>query len=67
MDLFSATSSGIPSSSVSYVPKPAIYLLLREMDPSRVDIPVQQVAWDEAGAPPEGALVIDMHQLPDYR
>ena len=58
---------GLPSSCAKYVPKSMVYLLLREIAPSRMSIPVQSVAWDEVGVLPAGALEIDMRKLREYR
>ncbi|MGE5335753.1 MAG: hypothetical protein ACM3N4_13705, partial [Nitrososphaerota archaeon] len=51
---------GIVSSSVWWSQKPMVYLLLREIAPSRADIPVTVAPASGPFNPPPGSLVVDM-------
>lgn len=58
---------GFPSSAAAWVPKPAVYLLLREMNPERVDLPIEAVSPTGPFTPPSDALVIDMRKMAEAR
>lgn len=57
---------GMPSSAKPWAPTAAVYLLLREIDPSRAELPIR-LAPAGAPAPPPGAFVVDMRRLLDAR
>jgi hypothetical protein len=54
---------GFPSSAAFWVPKPAVYLLLREMQPQWAHLPIEAVSPHGPVAPPSDALVVDMRNL----
>jgi len=54
---------GFPSSAAAWVPKPAVYLLLREMKPQWADLPIEAVSPNGPFTPPSDALVIDMRKM----
>jgi hypothetical protein len=58
---------GCPSSVAAWVPKPAVYLLLREMKPEWADLPIEAVSPNGPFTPPSNALVIDMRKMSEVR
>lgn len=58
---------GVASCSESWVPGPMVYLLLRDLDPAKVNIPIIVVPPGGSIQPPPGSLVIDMRTLRRYR
>jgi hypothetical protein len=54
---------GLPSSAQPWAPKPMVYLLLQEMRPDRMNIPIKFVPPSSPINPPLDALVIDMRKL----
>ncbi len=54
---------GIPSSSAAWGPKPIVSLLLREMAPEQIHLPVAVVSADDPIEPPSDTLVVDMRGL----
>ncbi|MBM4257742.1 MAG: hypothetical protein FJ147_17855 [Deltaproteobacteria bacterium] len=58
---------GFPSSAAAWVPKPMVYLLLREMQPQWADLPIETVSPNGPFSPPANALVIDMRNIATAR
>ena len=54
---------GFPSSVQPWVPRPALYVLLREIDLERADLPVELAPLDGLIEQPPGTLVVDMRTL----
>jgi hypothetical protein len=58
---------GIPSSAQPWSPGPMAYLLLREMNLERANIPIEVAPADGPINPPLNALVVDMRKLAGLR
>lgn len=58
---------GLPFSAQPWVPGPAAYLVLRELDPARSSIPIEVAPVGGPIKPPPEALVVDMRKLRDFR
>ena len=58
---------GFPSSAAAWVLKPAVYLLLREIKPQWVDLPIEAASPSGPFTPPSNALVIDMRKMSEMR
>jgi len=58
---------GFPSSAASWVPRPAVYLLLRELSPERSSLPLELAPVDGPVSPPPTALIVDMRKLSSLR
>jgi len=58
---------GVASCSADWVPGPMVYLLLRDLDPAKTNIPILVAPSGGAIHPPPGSLVIDMRMLKRYR
>jgi hypothetical protein len=51
---------GTPSSMQDWVPKPMVYLVLREIDPRWANLPVEDFGPDARLNPPSSTVVVDM-------
>lgn len=58
---------GHPSTASMWVPEPAVYFALRDIDPRLTRIPVEVVPAENAGTIPAGEGVIDMRELSGLR
>ncbi len=58
---------GLPSCSQFWVPRPMVYLLLRELHPAQAHLPITFVRPGQPINPPPGSLVIDLRTLRLYR
>ena len=54
---------GLPSSAHPWSPAPMVYLLLREKNSERADIPIEIAPANGPADPPPDALVMDMREL----
>jgi hypothetical protein len=54
---------GLPASAQPWAPKSMVYLLLREMSPESIHVPIELVLPSNPINPPPDALVIDMRKL----
>jgi hypothetical protein len=58
---------GLPSSSPPWSPGSMVYLLLREMSPERINLPIEVVPAKGSINLPASALIVDMHRLLNAR
>jgi hypothetical protein len=58
---------GLPFSAQPWAPEPAVNLLLRELGYPRGGMPVKAAPVGGPINPPDGALVVDMRKLANFR
>ena len=54
---------GLPSSCTAWAPAPVVHLLLHEIAPEQVHLPITSVSADGSIHPPPDSLVVDMRNL----
>ena len=58
---------GLPSSYPEYGANPMVIATLAEIDPRLIDLPVQDLPFDQSYAAGSNELLIDMRKIKDFR